>query len=75
MISGQFCLNTGDELHEERLYPEQVRRPVDDQPEGPGPAVGERAGRAVRLEADLLRDGQDPLTCRRGYTRLAVERK
>src|SRR3984893_5685677 len=75
MITGQLRLDAGHELHEPRLYTEHVRRPVDDQAERAGPAIGQRPGRAVGLEAYFLGDGQDALPGGRGNTRLAVERE
>jgi len=50
-----------DELHEEDLTTQGAGRPVDDQAERTRPAVGQGAGRAIGLEADLGRDAKTRL--------------
>jgi hypothetical protein len=73
VVTGQLGLDARDELGEPGLDAERAGGPVDDQPERARPAIGQRAGRAVRLEADLLGDGQDAVPGGGGHAGLPVQ--
>ena len=70
----ELGLDTGDELHEERLEREDPRRARDHEPAGVGARGRERAGSPVRVPAEVGGDPQDPLARRVGDARLPVQR-
>ena len=69
----ELDLDARDELHEERLERECSSRSSEDEPARVRPRCGERAGGAVRVPAELVRDREDPPTGVVGDARPAVE--
>ena len=71
---GQLGLDAGDELHEERLQRERLRRTREEQPARVGARSGERARGAVRVPAELVGDREDAVPGVVRDARPAVER-
>ncbi len=71
---GELGLDAHDECHEERLEREHVGRACEDEAAGMRPGRGQRAGRPVRVPAEVPCDAEDPLPGVLGDAGLSVQR-
>ncbi len=73
-LGTELGFETADQAHEPRLDAEDPGGAAEGEADGAGAGAGEGAGGAVRVEADLLRDGEDPLAGGLGDAGLTVQR-